>query len=62
MKFSAARRLIYFIEQYGPDAGIEAWYADQGITTKGQASLDLSTEDEGETFLASLSTPITAVS
>lgn len=61
--FTAAQRLEYFVDQYGYEAGVQAFYADQAHypnrTTKGQARLNL--EDDGsKTFYAVLSTPITA--
>lgn len=66
MKLTSAHRLFTLIEQYGTELGVEAFYADQGfyrpVTSKGQARLNLPEVNDGETFLCSLSTPITAVS
>jgi hypothetical protein len=65
MKFKVAQRLFLFIEQYGLEAGVQAFYADQGISAKsGQAIYPDVTivEDGSTTFYAVSSTPITAVS
>ena len=66
-KLTPAHLLFTLVEQYGLELGTEAFYAHHGFhrptTIKGQARLNLPEDkDDGETFYAVLSTPITAVS
>lgn len=67
MKFTAADRLHYFIEEYGLALGVEAFYASEGRTVKASTQASLFTapcvkEDGSSTFYAVTSTPITAAS
>lgn len=66
MKLTPAHLLFTLVEQYGLELGTEAFYAHHGFlrpVTSGQSTFqNVSTENDGETFYAVLSTPITAAS